>query len=424
MNFRKWIGPGIGVGILLTFLILPPIEPLTAFGMKILGIFSCTVIWWITVGIGYPSFLCLALLAATGAMTSEDVFAASMGNWLVFFIIAVMGLSGGLRHSGFSRRFAVWFMSLPFTKGRPWMLITMLLFACSLMGMVMSLTANCIIFMAIVAPMLEEMGYKKGDKFAATVMMGIAWASTASFIMTPIASLGNLLAIGWMQRDLNYTVTFPQWFLWGIPMGILVFLILLFVYRFIVRPDVKKFAEMGSQYVAKAKKEMGAIRPEEKIAAGIFLLVIICWLLPDMVKTFLPNVSEYLITIGRAVPALIGACFLCLIKVKSKPVLRFEQWMRDYTEWGTVALVAAIAIMGGLIGDPQTGIPQLLTSIFQPMATSLPFFAFLLLALAWVTIQTNAMSNFVSMTLVYTIMVPIASAAGLGNPVALGVEIS
>lgn len=424
MNYKHWLGPGIGVITLIVFLLLPPIEPLTPLGMKVAGIFLFTMVWWATVNIGYPSLLCLILLAVTGAMTPKAVFAASLGNWLVPFLVGVMGLAGGLRASGFSRHFAVWFMSLPLTAGRPWMLITMLLLACSLLGMFMSLTANCIIFMAIAASMLEEMGYKKGDRFAAMVMLGIAWVSTASFVMTPIASAGNLLTIGWIQRDSGYSVTFLQWFLWGIPMGLLVFLVLLLVFRYVVRPDVSRFADMGATYILKTKNDIGGMKTEGKIAAGVLLAVILSWLLPDLTHTALPEVSAYLSNTGRAIPPLLGACLLCIIKVKKQPVLQFDQWMREHTDWGTIMLAAAIAVIGETIGDAQTGIPQLLTNLFKPLALGAPLYIFVLLSLSWVILQTNIMSNLVSLTLVYTVMVPIAATAGVGNPAALGVGIA
>ena len=55
---------------------------------------------------------------------------------------------------------------------------------------------------------------------------------------------------------------------------------------------------------------------------------------------------------------------------------------------------------------------------------SVPFYIFLLISILWVVLQTNVMSNLVSMTLVYSIMVPVAIAAGVGNPAALGVTIA
>ena len=169
---------------------------------------------------------------------------------------------------------------------------------------------------------------------------------------------------------------------------------------------------------------MNDIQIEEKIALGALLGTIVCWLLPDFVQGILPGVANYLETIGRAVPALIGAIVLCLVTIKGKPVMSFNQWMKDYMEWGTVALVAAIGVMGNTIGDPATGIPQLLTNFIQPVATNSPLFVTVLIAVAWVTLQTNLMSNMVSMTLVYSVIVPVMASAGVGDAAAMGVVIA
>ncbi len=65
-------------------------------------------------------------------------------------------------------------MSRPFTAGRPWALLAMLMLVTTLLGMVMSSIPTLIVMMAIVEPMLEFRGFKKGDRFAAVVMMRLA----------------------------------------------------------------------------------------------------------------------------------------------------------------------------------------------------------------------------------------------------------
>ena len=424
MSGKSWIGPGLGTFLLLVFLLLPPIEPLTPMGMKGVGIFLFTITWWATVGIGYPSVICVVLFALSEVMTPAEIFAASWGHWLVLFLLGCFGLSEGLRITGFSRRFALWFITRPFTAGRPWLMLAMFLLSCTLLGSVMSSTATCVVFMAIAEPMLQALGYEKGDRFAAMMMMGIAWAATASLSMTPIAHAGNIMMMEWLRRDFGYDASFVQWMSFGIPMGLLVLLTVLIVFRFVVRPDVSKISSMTTQYIREKAVTMGVMKLEEKLALGIFLVVVALWMLPGVAKNMLPEFSAYLNRVGYAVPPLLGSCLLCIIPVKGKPLVGFHQWMVKSAPWGTISLCAAIMLIGKVIGNPETGIPEFLTRVFQPLASAVPFYIFLMLSVLWVVIQTNVMSNMVSMTLVYTIMVPVAVAAGVGNPLALGATIA
>lgn len=419
-----WFGPALGFIILLAFCVMPPVEPLTPLGMKAVGVFLFTVIWWVTVNVGYPSFICIVLLILTGVLPSTEAYAASMGSWIIFFLLGCFGLSEGLRVTGFSRRFALWFLSRPFASGRPWILLAMFLLGCTVMGSIMSVTVTCIVFMAIAAAMLETLGYKKGDRFAAMFMMGIAWTATAALAMTPIAHAGNIMAMEWINRDFGYIITFPQWMIIGIPMGILVYLMILGLFRFFIRPDVARFKEMSDNYVKKEITHLGKMTTEEKYAVGIFLMVAICWMLPGLGDNLAPQLSAYLHRIGYAAPAVLGACLLCFIRVDQKPVLTFHQWMSGGVEWGSMALVAAVVVIGNVVGNPATGIPQFLTAIFEPVVLNVSVPIFLLIGMFWVVIQTNILSNLVSMTLVYNILVPIAANTGILNPVALGVTIA
>lgn len=423
MNLRRWLGPGLGIVILIVFLISPPIEPLTPLGMKASGVLLFTIVWWITVGVGYPSLLGLALLALTGVMTPKAVFAASWGNYITIFIIAIFGLVQALRNSGFARRFALWFMTRPFTVGHPWRLVAMCLLSCLLLGSFMSGAAVCVIFLAIAEPMLEAAGYSKGDKFAAALMMGICWAANATATMNAFTHGGNILLMEWIQRDFGYTITIPVWMIAGFPMGFLLYLLILVILRYVVHPDASKFGGAASDYVHRERGKLGSVKLEEGLALGVFLIVILCWFLPGIAGGISPQLVSYLKGIGLAIPPLVGACVLCIIRVKNRPLLTFQQWTGS-VPWSSVALITLILVMRNVIADPETGISQLFTNILQPIATSVPFLVFLLISLFWVCIQTQFMSNMCSMALVYTVMVPIAAATGTGNPIALGFVIN
>ena len=276
--------------------------------------------------------------------------------------------------------------------------------------------------MAIAEPMLQALGYKRGDKFAATFMMGVAWAATAALLMTPFGHSGNILIIDWIKRDFGYEISFLHFLAFGIPVGLMVLGMLLLIYRFIVNPDVSRVKELSAGYVAQEVRNLGSMKTGEKIAVGTFLVVIIWWLLPSFISSA-TEVGAYLNKVGIAIPALAGAVLLCVIRVEGKPVLTFREWMIEGVEWDTLTLIAAIGAVTVVIENPNTGIIQFMDGFFRPFAQAVPFTIFLMLTVIMVTLLTNAMSNLVSQTLAYTIMMPIALAVGKGNP-ALAVVIS
>ncbi len=422
MRGTQWIGAGLGAIILMVFLLLPPLGPLTELGMKTVGVFLCTVFWWIFVDIAFSSFLCIGLLALTGVMAPNAAIAASLGSWLPIFLIGCFGLSEAVRLSGFSQRFAIWFITRPFAKGHPWILLALFFLAVTILGAIMSSVVTTILFMSIAVSILEGMGYQKGDRFAAMLIMGIGWAASASFMMTPIGHGSNMICMEWVRRDLGYTISFPGWMVVGIPMGLLTYLVLLGFFRYVVRPDVSKFSALAADYIRREAGKIESMKLEEKAVLGVFIGVFICWMLPSVAGKILPGVADYFDKLGFVIPPLVGAILLCIIPVKKKPLLTFRQWMLG-VEWGTVALVAAVMAIGEVIGKPETGILELMTGIIQPIVTGSPFFVVVLVSIAWVVIQANIMSHLVSATVVYTIMMPAVIAAGVGNPVALGFSI-
>jgi sodium-dependent dicarboxylate transporter 2/3/5 len=166
------------------------------------------------------------------------------------------------------------------------------------------------------------------------------------------------------------------------------------------------------------------MKTEEKLAVAVLLGAVVCWMLPGIPFDVLPEVKDYIHRMGYAVPALAGASLLCVIQVRKRSISSFRTWMVEGVEWGSVSLCAAIMAIGKVIGNPDTGIPELMTTVFLPLAQAMPFYALLFISILWVVLQTNLMSNIVSGTLVYTIMVPIVVAMGVGNPIAMGVTLA
>lgn len=424
MSSRSRILNGFGIIVLLLFLLYPPIAPLTALGMKAIGILLFTIIWWATLGIGYPSLIAILLIVTTGVMSPEKAFAVSWGGYLVLFMIGCFGLSEALRLTGFPHRLALWLITRPFVTGHPWRLVGMFLLACTIVGGVMPRTCTTIIFLTIATPLLEILRHEKGDSSAAMFIMAIPWTATAAAVMTPSGHPGNFLLMDWLRRDFGYNISFLRWMVLGIPIALLTLLLLLGFFRYVVHPDLSKFSSVATEYARGELNKMGRVKLEEELVLGVFIGVVVLWLLPGMLPDILPGVSTYVGNMGYAIPPLLGACLLCVLSVRRRPLLTFRAWMYDGVEWSTTALVATIGAFIEIMGLRETGIAEFLTNIFRPVAQAVPWYLLLFIILLWGVLQNNATATVATMTLVYSVMVPVAVASGGCYPVALGLAIA
>lgn len=66
MPWTYWLHLAIGLGFMLVFPMLSPIEPITEVGMAVLGVFIGMVYLWSTLDSIWPSLMGLMLVALAG----------------------------------------------------------------------------------------------------------------------------------------------------------------------------------------------------------------------------------------------------------------------------------------------------------------------------------------------------------------------
>lgn len=68
---------------------IPPIEPITAEGMHLLGVFIAAIYGWSVTSEVWPSFLTLILLPFTGLVNLSQFMAISWGSDTILFIVCI-----------------------------------------------------------------------------------------------------------------------------------------------------------------------------------------------------------------------------------------------------------------------------------------------------------------------------------------------
>ncbi|MGN0292407.1 MAG: SLC13 family permease [Lachnospiraceae bacterium] len=403
--------------LLLIMLFLPEGNGLTAEGVRLLAILIPTIYLWITVGTDWVSLLALGALVMTGVMSNgknyyADVYAGSMGNFIIITVISCMALSAVLSQTGVITKIANWFITRKACQGHPYTFLSMFILSFFVIGTFMEATAVTIMYINLATEICEKLGYKKGDKFYTVMMCGIYWGNAVVSAGSPISHVLPLLLIAAAAPALGVTISFGQWLMVGIPFEIISYIILMLIIRFIWKPETDKFSAYDVEAMKKANPPLSR---EGKITTIIFILVVVAWLFPQFGSSMAPGLTGYLNQIGACVPPILALALVCIIHVDGKPIARFPELVKTIP-MGLLIFTATVTVLGAAVNLENCGISTWLYNLLSPVLEGLPTLAIMAILVLGGMIITQFMSNTVTMYLIYAIAISLLASTGINMP--------
>ena len=164
---------------------LPPVEPLTALGMRLIGVFLGLLYGWIFIDIVWPSMAGLLALMLVGGMKPVALLNRSFGDPIVVMMFFIFVFCATINHYGLSRFISLWFITRKFVAGRPWVFTFTFLASMFILGGLTSASPAAIIGWSILYGICDVCGYKKGDGYPTMMVFGIVFASQVGMSLIP-----------------------------------------------------------------------------------------------------------------------------------------------------------------------------------------------------------------------------------------------
>lgn len=237
------------IGLVLAFA-LQPTNGLTEIGVRVIAILIPILYLWLTTNTHWTSLLALALLIMTQAMTPNEVWAGSMGHFVVITIITYFLLNIALKETGVINKIAIFFVTRKFVQGRPYAFMAMFFASSLIIGMVMDNMSLAIIYIGIAGSLCEEIGVKKGERFYICIFLGVLWTNVIYSIASPIAHALPNIIMGSAESQLGITITYPQWLAVGVPFAAIMYVALMICVR-IFNPDTTAFRNFDVEALKK-----------------------------------------------------------------------------------------------------------------------------------------------------------------------------
>lgn len=400
----------LALGILIKLAVAPG-NGLTDVGVNVLAVTVPTLYLWLTLNTHWTSILFMGLLVMTGAMTSNAVWAGSMGHFSVISMIVFMIMNYCLTQTGVIDKVCSWFITRKIVHNRPYVFICMFFASMLVLGMFMDNLSLSVIYVGIAEVLCKKLGLKKGESFYTCLFMGIMWVCAIISIASPIAHAPCLILMGMMSSQLGIDVSYGQWLAVGVPFAVLMFVVIIICVRF-WNPDVSAFVNYD---VEQEKQNAVKIDIRGIISAVVFLIMLVMMLLPELAGNLLPGFSAYWKSVGVIVVAILAVSLLCIIHIDDKPVLDMPAALKTLP-MGAIIFAGVVCVMSTPITSELTGINVWMSNVLQPLFSGIsPYVVMIVLAVAAVA-MTNFLSNVVTMTIFFNIGVALLN----GGSVSMG----
>lgn len=422
MEPRKKIGFILGP-LLFLAAYLSPILPQNPKAHDLLAVFLLTVVWWVTECIPIPiTALLIPVLMTVLKIAPAREALAPFANPIIMLFLGSFILARAMCIHAMDQKLALSVLSLKSIGQKK----TRVLFAMGLTSLFLSMwisnTATTAMMYPIALGVLDSFRNADENKghasFSVILLLTLAYASSIGGIGTPIGSPPNLIAIGMLERLVDYQINFFQWMV----IGFLVLIPMYFILFFIMKAHLQRKDRTDSTFFQKSSSrndQPKKLNRAQKNVLFAFSVTVFLWTFPGLVSLVWGREAPLYLWFSQrfpeAIAALIGAGLLFFLPTDLKSG-QFTLSLREAIkiDWGTLLLFGGGLSLGFQMFD--TGLADVIGKSFISMggsAASLALITFLSVSLS--VFLTELTSNTASANMIIPIIIAISQAASI-NP--------
>lgn len=403
-GMSDYIKFGIVLLIMFGFRYIPPIAPMTPYGMGVLGVLIGAIAGWSfdskqMLGTSLIALVALGMNGYPGGI--YGMYSQLLASDSLVMMCLGMIMVGALVDAKMDTWIIAKVMNMKFVKGKPWLTTFLLVFSPAIIGTNLIMNTPLMLFLLpVYITLFKGAGYKPGDKYVLNVFIGSIIAAICSMYILPFK--GIALAFGTMVKAYTGGIwTYAEFMMTmsvtclAIPAFYTLFM------RFILRCDASKVANLdlsvfGDPNAPIDNHQKGVLAAVVAYIVG-GTIISFGGMMQNAVGAFLNQISVYglmLITIGA----------MSIIKIEGKRLLNLPVASAKGFSWDLILMVASATLIGGALTTAESGFGALLVGFVSPLVTKLGTMGVTVFIFALMLIATNFCNNMAIMMIGFTLL--------------------
>jgi sodium-dependent dicarboxylate transporter 2/3/5 len=424
-RIRGTMGLFLGPALAVLLALLPlPLEPRAH---RLAAVLAGVVVFWITEAIPIPvtALLGPAVCVIAAVAPAKEVF-APFANPVIFLFIGSFVIAQAMVRHGLDRRIALAILSRRFIAGSPARVMVALGVVAVVLSMWMSNTATTAMLTPIAIGILGALGAGSREggpspRFAAGLLLLVAYACSVGGIGTPVGSPPNLIALGMIAEQTGIRISFLGWMKFAVPL-VAMMLCALFGLIFLLHPPSRLDTGALRAHLVAERRSIGPLTAGGKLTAFAFLAAVVLWVAPGVAgicgaKDAAIWLSDHL---PESVVAILAASLLFLVPLSWRE-RRFALTWREAAriDWGTILLFGGGLSLGEMMF--RTGLAETLGQGLVNLLALKSLWGLTAVAIGLGIVVSELTSNTASANMVIPVMIAMAAALGVNPlPPALG----
>ncbi len=379
-------------------------------------------VWWATEAIPVPvtAFIPLVAFDPLGVLSFKDS-AVPFAHPIIFLFMGAFFLAIAVERWNLHKRIALLILTRTGTNGSH--LIAGFMVVAALLSMWMTNTSTTMMLLPIglsVVKVICENGdgiaEQQRKDFQAAMLLGLAYGATIGGLATLIGTPPNALLAAFLAENYQIKIDFVTWMAVGIPVSAVMLPCAWWVLtKFSFKVNIAANPEVQSHLV-KLRSELGPMSTAEKRVAGIFILVVLAWILrrPVMQWFGIEGITDSGIVMAAAL-------LLFLLPSNSKDQPQLLTWHdANRVPWGVLILFGGGLSLASAVSS--SGLALWLGESLTPL-TVIGIVALIVAATGMVIFLTEMTSNLATTATFLPVVAAIALQADL-SPLLLTVPIT
>jgi len=403
------VGFALGPALFVLILVLP-IPDLAQEAKVVLGLALWMGVWWVSesVPIYVAALLPLVVFPTSGVSSIVDT-SVSYADKIIFLILGGFFLAAAIEKTNLHMRFSLNILKLFGTKPKHVVGAFMLITAC--LSAWMSNTATTLLMLPLASAIIVAVTTKDKDRFAACLMLGIAYSASIGGVATLIGTPPNAIFASLAQSLTDTEISFGKWMMIGVPVSA-ISLIALWFYMTNIGVKLGNESLFKKEVITAKLLELGRITKDEKLVLAVFAITVSAWLSRGLIW------GEHIPMVDDSVISVVAAASLLALPSKTNKRILDPKSVKNIP-WGILVLVGGgLALAGGFTAS---GLDMWIAAQLSFLA-AFPYLVVVIILLV-IVVFTEFISNTATAALMIPISVSLSPIIGI-DPLLLMVPIA